>query len=78
MRKKMKSVLAATLACCMLLTGCKSGKEKETTTVTLDKNSVYQSTEFTLGTEPEGDIQNLCVGENSIYLSTYDWKELTS
>ena len=46
MRKKMKSVLAATLACCMLLTGCKSGKEKETTTVTLDKNSVYQSTEF--------------------------------
>lgn len=78
MRKKMKSVLAATLACCMLLTGCKSGKEKETTTVTLDKNSVYRSTEFALGTEPEGDIQNLCVGENSIYLSTYDWKELTT
>lgn len=78
MKKKMKSVLAAALACCMLLTGCKGGKEKDSTTVTLDKNSVYQSTEFTLDSKLEGDLQDICVGENIMYLSAYGWKELSA
>ena len=74
--KKLRNLLLMSLCMVgMVLTGCK-GKDKGGEQ-TLDKDTVYQMTDFLSKDEVEGDIYDISVAGDKVYIYTGMWEDLT-